>query len=40
MYSTCIFCKNSLGANEAIEQFPVGRRLAFDAKRLAELKRN
>lgn len=31
MYSTCLFCKNSLGANEAIEQFPVGRRLAFDA---------
>lgn len=31
MYSTCIFCKNSLGANEAIEQFPIGRRLAFDA---------
>jgi len=31
MYSTCIFCKNSLGANEAIERFPVGRRLAFDA---------
>lgn len=31
MYSTCIFCKNSLGANEAIEHFPVGRRLAFDA---------
>ncbi len=31
MYSTCIFCKTNLGANEAIEQFPVGRRLAFDA---------
>jgi hypothetical protein len=31
MYSTCIFCKNSLGANEAIEQFPIGQRLAFDA---------
>lgn len=31
MYSTCLFCKNNLGANEAIEQFPVGRRLAFDA---------
>src|ERR671919_55679 len=31
MYSTCLFCKNSLGANEAIEHFPVGRRLAFDA---------
>jgi hypothetical protein len=31
MYSTCIFCNGSLGANEAIEAFPVGRRLAFDA---------
>lgn len=31
MYSTCRFCKSSLGANEAIERFPVGRRLAFDA---------
>ena len=30
MYSTCLFCKNSLGSNEAIEHFPVGRRLAFD----------
>lgn len=31
MYSTCIFCHESLGKNEAIEHFPVGRRLAFDA---------
>jgi len=31
MYSTCIFCHSGLGANEAIEHFPVGRRLAFDA---------
>jgi hypothetical protein len=31
MYSTCLFCKTSLGENEAIEQFPIGRRLAFDA---------
>ena len=30
MYSTCIFCQQSLGRNEAIERFPVGRRLAFD----------
>jgi hypothetical protein len=30
MYSTCLFCKNSLQSNEAIEHFPVGRRLAFD----------
>jgi hypothetical protein len=31
MYSTCIFCNADLGTNEAIEHFPVGRRLAFDA---------
>jgi hypothetical protein len=31
MYSTCLFCKTNLGANQAIEQFPIGRRLAFDA---------
>jgi hypothetical protein len=30
MYSTCLFCNTSLGANEALEAFPVGRRLAFD----------
>ena len=30
MYSTCLFCHQPLGANEAIEQFPIGRRLAFD----------
>lgn len=33
MYSTCLFCNNALGRNESIEQFPVGRRLAFDAAR-------
>lgn len=31
MYSTCLFCHASLGANEAIEHFQVGRRLAFDS---------
>ncbi|MEP6836284.1 MAG: hypothetical protein ABJB74_23040 [Gemmatimonas sp.] len=31
MYATCLFCHASLGANESIEHFPVGRRLAFDA---------
>jgi len=31
MYSTCLFCNKPLGANEALETFPVGRRLAFDA---------
>ena len=33
MYTTCMFCRKSLGANEVIETFPVGRRLAFDAAR-------
>ncbi len=33
MFSTCVFCHASLGANEVIEHFPVGRRLAFDAER-------
>ncbi|HJU89376.1 MAG TPA: hypothetical protein VJ672_08290 [Gemmatimonadaceae bacterium] len=31
MYSTCLFCNNSLGSNESVEHFPIGRRLAFDA---------
>jgi len=30
MYATCLFCNTHLGRNEVIEQFPVGRRLAFD----------
>ena len=30
MYSTCLFCNKELGANEVIENFPVGRRLAYD----------
>jgi hypothetical protein len=33
VYSTCLFCSQPLGQNEVIEQFPVGRRLAFDAAR-------
>ena len=33
MYKTCMFCKASLGANEVVEAFPIGRRLAFDAAR-------
>ena len=32
MYSTCLFCNSSLGANEVVETFPVGRRLAFDQR--------
>jgi hypothetical protein len=31
VYSTCLFCHSSLGANEVIERLPIGRRLAFDA---------
>lgn len=30
MYSTCLFCNASLGSNETMEEFPIGRRLAFD----------
>ncbi|HEX5386740.1 MAG TPA: hypothetical protein VFW66_08585 [Gemmatimonadales bacterium] len=33
MYSTCLFCYGSLGHNEVIEHFPIGRRLAFDAEK-------
>lgn len=33
MYATCLFCHSALGGNEAIEHFPVGRRLAFDSER-------
>lgn len=31
MYATCLWCQRSLGRNETVEAFPVGRRLAFDA---------
>ena len=31
MYASCLFCSGSLGRNESLEHFPVGRRLAFDA---------
>jgi hypothetical protein len=31
VYSTCLFCNENLGRNEVIEQFPIGRRLAYDA---------
>ncbi len=33
MYRHCIYCSGDLGANEAVESFPVGRTLAFDAAR-------
>jgi hypothetical protein len=31
MFSTCLFCHSDLGVNESVPEFPVGRRLAFDA---------
>ena len=31
MYTRCLFCSRALGRNEALEAFPVGRRLAYDA---------
>ena len=33
MYSTCLFCHHSLGSNEVVEHFPVGRRVAYDLER-------
>jgi hypothetical protein len=33
MFSTCIFCSGPLGRNEVVEEFAVGRRLAFDQDR-------
>jgi hypothetical protein len=33
MYSTCLFCHHDLGANEVVEHFPIGRRLAFDGEK-------
>jgi hypothetical protein len=33
VFTTCLFCNAPLAANESIESFPVGRRLAFDAKK-------
>ncbi|RMH19542.1 MAG: hypothetical protein D6701_04860 [Gemmatimonadetes bacterium] len=33
MYRACMFCNRPLGANETLETFPVGRRLAFDPER-------
>ena len=33
MYSTCLFCNADLGANDALEPFPIGRRIAFDPRR-------
>lgn len=33
MYATCLFCNRPLGANQVLESFPVGRRLAFDGRK-------
>ena len=33
MYRHCIYCSAALGANEALEAFPVGRTVAFDEAR-------
>lgn len=33
MYSKCLFCNAELGRNEALYDFPVGRRLAFDVSK-------
>jgi hypothetical protein len=33
MYRACLHCAAALGANEAIEAFPIGRSLAFDEAR-------
>jgi hypothetical protein len=33
MYSTCLFCNSSLGANDQIAAFPIGHRLAYDPAR-------
>ncbi len=30
MYATCIYCQHALGANDRIEHFQTGRKLAFD----------
>jgi hypothetical protein len=33
MYSTCVHCLAPLGQNDAVERFPVARRLAYDGAR-------
>lgn len=33
MFSTCLFCHTDLGENDTVAECPVGRRLAFDAKK-------
>jgi len=33
MYSACLYCNARFAANEVVEQFAIGRRLAFDSAR-------
>jgi len=33
MFKTCIYCNRNLGSNDAVENFPIGRRLAFDQEK-------
>lgn len=33
MYRACIYCQRRFGANDSVETFPFGRRIAFDAAR-------
>jgi hypothetical protein len=33
VYTRCIYCSAALGRNEAVEDFPVGRTLAFDGEK-------
>ena len=33
MYATCLFCNVPLGLNRALEQLPIGRRVAYDQER-------
>jgi hypothetical protein len=33
MFKTCIYCQRNLGTNQVVEDFPVGRRLAFDGEK-------
>jgi len=33
MFHTCVFCRSALPANDRLEHFPVGRRVAYDPER-------
>jgi hypothetical protein len=33
VYTACLFCRRDLGRNDEVDAFPVGKRLAFDARR-------